>query len=532
MKHIKKALTIFIALLVFANFSVFGVIRVFSHPVLLEVSYDDCVADGIDETWYTLNTDSSCFHLSHADNTIKYYFEDKSEDGTYMWTTDVSETVANEIKTAYANSMKKWNNVYFYSFDGENVVKNKIINVVEGTEDDHNLTIYPISGTDDNVIAAAAAKGGYDYVGGHHSHWSQWKMKVYVDYFYVHDNFNSNYVAKVKELIGAHELGHVLGLKDVDLYCSAYIDEYNYHHQEVLMGYGSPMSARSSDITYKDIAGVAITRGFHTDADHMWLNAGLQSDGTYKLICSICNGVKYVNSLGNYECDTYGECNNNHAPHSNNLMAVASYGDKDYYKCKYCRYVAPFSSIVSQNYIVEPAADGEHHFYTNNVPGLNYSFLEKHSWVDGECSVCGYEHPHTWEEGRCTGCGYVHPHIIVNGFCSGCGFEHTHVYSRAPKDGNYHITTCSGCGYIALESHFVKSSEITNGRYARCGGCGRLLDLNKDNAYIEPFRITKVSVNGSYILPSGIVVLVDEDVEAYLNGTLVFYDKDDVPVTE
>ena len=58
------------------------------------------------------------------------------------------------------------------------------------------------------------------------------------------------------------------------------------------------------------------------------------------------------------------------------------------------------------------------------------------------------------------------------------------------------------------------------------------MDLNKDNAYIEPFRITKVSVNGSYILPSGIVVLVDEDVEAYLNGTLVFYDKDDLPVIE
>ena len=44
--------------------------------------------------------------------------------------------------------------------------------------------------------------------------------------------------------------------------------------------------------------------------------------------------------------------------------------------------------------------------------------------------------------------------------------------------------------------------------------------------------ITKYSVNGSYILPNGIIVLVEEDVEAYLNGTLVFYDKDNLPVTQ
>ena len=44
--------------------------------------------------------------------------------------------------------------------------------------------------------------------------------------------------------------------------------------------------------------------------------------------------------------------------------------------------------------------------------------------------------------------------------------------------------------------------------------------------------ITQVTLNGSYILPNGIIVLVDEDIEAYMDGTLVFYDKDKVPVTE
>lgn len=43
---------------------------------------------------------------------------------------------------------------------------------------------------------------------------------------------------------------------------------------------------------------------------------------------------------------------------------------------------------------------------------------------------------------------------------------------------------------------------------------------------------TQVSINGSYILPNGIVVLVEEDVEAYLAGTLQFYHPEDVPVTQ
>ena len=41
-----------------------------------------------------------------------------------------------------------------------------------------------------------------------------------------------------------------------------------------------------------------------------------------------------------------------------------------------------------------------------------------------------------------------------------------------------------------------------------------------------------ISVNGSYILPTGVVVLVDEDIQAYLDGILIFYSKEDLPVTQ
>ena len=58
-----------------------------------------------------------------------------------------------------------------------------------------------------------------------------------------------------------------------------------------------------------------------------------------------------------------------------------------------------------------------------------------------------------------------------------------------------------------------------------------MLDLEND-IYNSIMSITQVSVNGSYIRSDGIVVLVDEDIEAYLASTLQFYHPEDVPVTQ
>lgn len=92
-----------------------------------------------------------------------------------------------------------------------------------------------------------------------------------------------------------------------------------------------------------------------------------------------------------------------------------------------------------------------------------------------------------------------------------------------------HRGRCS-CGDFVVESHVVKVSEIVDNK-APCLGCLTMLDLRYDQAH--PVSNTqKVSVNGSYILPNGIIVLVDEDIDAYYDGTLVFYNKDDILVTQ
>lgn len=53
--------------------------------------------------------------------------------------------------------MMKWNDGYYYSYDNNgNRVTHKLINIEEGTEDDHNLSIYPL----ENYFKAPIASTG------------------------------------------------------------------------------------------------------------------------------------------------------------------------------------------------------------------------------------------------------------------------------------------------------------------------------------------------------------------------------------
>lgn len=469
MKTNKRSVSIILALLMIINVLATTIIKTSAHPTMLDVEYDECKSTegDIDKTWYILDWFNEQHHISHTVTTIKYYFADSLPGSTYTWTSNIGSSEAQIIKDAYVNSMKKWNNVYFYSYDSAgNVIKNKIINVVEGTETDNNLIIYP--SIDLGNIAVTREVGGREELQNitiDHSHYGKWEMVVYLNHFYQHMEydsinkkyvvFNKNYVDFVKERTGAHELGHILGLSDVDYryeYSGETIcgsDDEEQHHQEILMGYGQPVTSRTSNITYKDIAGVAITRGFHTVDDHKWLYMGQQEDGRHKLVCSICNGVKYESSLSGFTYNFYNECNQNHELSSGNMMAVASYGTKDYYKCKYCRYVAPFSSNVEQNYTKESYSETMH-IYTNNVEGLNYSFLEEHSFefvnLEGEgkhersCD-CGYRIIENHYEAVYVKKDITHHHS----YCM-CGFDFLlHPHNFVPAGVN--ISRCRDCGF-------------------------------------------------------------------------------------
>lgn len=106
--------------------------------------------------------------------------------------------------------------------------------------------------------------------------------------------------------------------------------------------------------------------------------------------------------------------------------------------------------------------------------------------------------------------------------------EHScdYSYRYLPYNSSKHKSICS-CGNYVLRPHAVSASEV--GRYKTCIDCGYLVDTYSEIVIVGPysFNNTLNSDNGSYTLPNGVIILIDNDIEPYLNGTLVLYFKDD-----
>ena len=136
----------------------------------------------------------------------------------------------------------------------------------------------------------------------------------------------------------------------------------------------------------------------------------------------------------------------------------------------------------------------------------------------------GYEqHSTTQHKAHCE-CGefIYQSHILSDNLCTLCGATHTHEYNQWMFYSNrYHIEKCE-CGEVGTlkKVHAVSASDI--GRYKQCISCGGTVDTFSDFNQIQSIE-SMVTLNGSYILPNGIIVLVDGDIENYLNDTLKFY---------
>ena len=109
-------------------------------------------------------------------------------------------------------------------------------------------------------------------------------------------------------------------------------------------------------------------------------------------------------------------------------------------------------------------------------------------------------------------------------YCNVCNYYCNHTYAYQYLNTSLHYTTCSKCSYLKNSPHVFESSTS---RY--CIDCKRLIMDDGFGQIIGPLSATLVSLNGSYVLPSGNIVLVPEDKEAYYNGTLVFYNKNELP---
>ena len=77
------------------------------------------------------------------------------------------------------------------------------------------------------------------------------------------------------------------------------------------------------------------------------------------------------------QCEHGNSSTNCHSIESGNMMAVARYGNKDYWKCKYCRQTTGFANNVEQNYSYQEIVNNkQNHILKNNVLGLEYELIE------------------------------------------------------------------------------------------------------------------------------------------------------------
>ena len=146
--------------------------------------------------------------------------------------------------------------------------------------------------------------------------------------------------------------------------------------------------------------------------------------------------------------------------------------------------------------------------------------------------------------------------------------QHVHSYEYKVVDSEHHILKCV-CGVTSgtKQRHTIDGSyvdPIGNGRYKPCLYCGAAIDtwagglypviLNNQTVYVifenrlgdtdliisEMEFINEMlinsavqySLNGSYRLADGTIILFEEDIIAFLDGTLVFYGDDESLVTE
>ncbi len=101
---------------------------------------------------------------------------------------------------------------------------------------------------------------------------------------------------------------------------------------------------------------------------------------------------------------------------------------------------------------------------------------------------------------------------------------HTYTYEYVAKNNRQHLSYCR-CGAYKLQSHAVSSSE-TGSSNKTCLFCG----ASVSTGIIQHASVALTSLydaetvyfgNGSYILPNGIYVISDRDLDAVLDGSLV-----------
>lgn len=123
-------------------------------------------------------------------------------------------------------------------------------------------------------------------------------------------------------------------------------------------------------------------------------------------------------------------------------------------------------------------------------------------------------------------------YLVNNIEYCGCGIQyHIHNFNCWEYyNHNLHKEKCS-CGLLGVETnaHWIYETDVVNNK-ANCRGCHHLLDFGYDYAQVITLNYDKkLTINGSYTLPSGTMVIVESDILAFTNGTLIWYNENELP---
>ena len=172
------------------------------------------------------------------------------------------------------------------------------------------------------------------------------------------------------------------------------------------------------------------------------------------------------------------------------------------------------------------------HSHSNNyaVVSINDNIPTTNFFCYANPSITTYNHTHNYtfsyekfnseQHKNICNCGdYIlsaHNLATTNHTCVDCDYTSSHTYDSIKiYNKTSHKKVCT-CGSYILEYHVVKSTNLT-----KCIICNGIADSN--STVILSQRPRLYTLNGSFVLSNGIIILVEEDITSYFDGTLQFF---------
>ena len=159
------------------------------------------------------------------------------------------------------------------------------------------------------------------------------------------------------------------------------------------------------------------------------------------------------------------------------------------------------------------------HSHSNNyaITRSNNDEIVTTYYCSRDCNLQIFNHSHFYDIHTCMYCGH-------------CGFStvnHTYNDNYEWIDYSTHKSICE-CGEYVSQPHAVLDSSPQLGGYKICIFCNGQAQIGFDFGGILSTRNKMTTVNGSYVNNYGVIILSDEDLNEYLNGTLHFFNNENI----